>query len=39
MGEARHFKFDVLIQVVQQSLTNPREALHYDKQQNFKTVT
>jgi len=27
------------IQVAQLSLTNPHEALHHDKRQNFKTVT
>jgi len=26
-------------QVAQLSLTNPRDALHYSKRQNFKTVT
>jgi len=26
-------------QVAQLSLTNPRDVLHYDKRQNFKTVT
>jgi len=26
-------------QVAQLSLTNPRDALHHDKRQNFKTVT
>jgi len=28
-----------MVQVAQLSLTNPRDALHHDKWQNFKTVT
>jgi len=27
------------LQVTQLSLTNPRDAVHYGKQQNFKTIT
>jgi len=29
----------LMIQVAQLSLTNPRDVLHHDKRQNFKTVT
>jgi len=29
----------LLLQVAQLSPTNPRDALHHSKQQNFKTVT
>ena len=30
--------FRLMIQVALLSLTNPRDALHHDKRQNFKTV-
>ena len=32
------FDFPKIQQVVQLSLTNPRDALHHGKRQNFKTV-
>ena len=35
----KYHKSSHIIQISQLSLTNPRDALHYDKRQNFKTVT